>query len=305
MILVFNPINTKIEKDFLRVCIDFFPERGDKSYNVDNPNPIISHFVSVDDDINQKRLEEVLNTIVPPNVIATVDEIMSDEPRKAIHRISPLMVTRSSITKSKTKLLSAQDISHQLNGFALYGTTGKAFIVEPRSLDIGPGTSFTGSGYGTYTQVCQENPANITLPIDTIQVNVRTNIGTFYIGTWYSTGVFVNRDYTTFSSLTVGLHTLTGQNITCQAGDYLGCYNASGGTYGGNNGYSTWMRGGNYFGSSFSVQYTVALSDAIYGTGTEPPPSLAIADVDGVPIDSVAAVDGILKASIRHINGIG
>lgn len=117
------------------------------------------------------------------------------------------------------------------------------------------------------------NPADGTGTIDTITIYVNSQITTAKVGLFYlTTGTtYICRSSYTTGVLTVGLNTLTGLNLACQAGDVIGIYHATGAVdradTGGTSAYVT----GEYADAGDSASYTTASQAriiSVHGAGT-------------------------------------
>jgi|GEM_PF-1361509 hypothetical protein len=139
-------------------------------------------------------------------------------------------------------------------------------------IDIGPGATNRGSTFPTgNTLVDNNNWANDTGTLDTIEVWANSNLSNFKIGTFSGSGTdYDDRDYETIGSITSGSkQTFTGLSIDVAANDKLGCYCSSGLLERDTSGFdNVYYVSGDKLGTGVN-SYAIAAGDAIsiYGTG--------------------------------------
>ncbi len=144
-------------------------------------------------------------------------------------------------------------------------------------IDVGPAVIDRGA-YGNYgnTMFDVDNPANATGTITSITVWANTNIVGLRVGTFYlSSGTtYICRDSEACGNITAGsAQTVSNLTINVSAGDYIGCYFASGRIEHDTSGYGgTYQVTGEYIDPGDSASYTAYAGDAssLNGTGSEP-----------------------------------
>jgi len=148
----------------------------------------------------------------------------------------------------------------------------------------------TSTAYGR-TLVDKNNPANASGVLHTIQIYAAATMTGLRVGTFYTTNsnTLKCRDSVLIGDVTAGVtRTFSGLSLTVEAGDYIGCYFATGFIEESASGYAgAWRVDGEYIDPNDEAVYAFKDGDAIslYGYGDLPPPDI---DVGADPIDRAA-----------------
>jgi hypothetical protein len=237
-------------------------------------NPCLSHFLTVKPDITLAGLQEILNGTFTANVTATIDDAMiQTESAHLISpymrdkttttavkmwddtiAMTPILTDLSSkgaIEPTKATLVTAKtdpttklkvedsivaDLNTRLASLSVGGkTVGISEVITPQSIDVGsPASDRTATLSPTYTMVNQNNPANDTGTLDTVEIWFENTLGsgdncdvaTFYV---VSGNNLTSRDIASLGSVTQGSkQTFSGLSIAVSSGDYLGKYSSTG-----------------------------------------------------------------------------
>jgi hypothetical protein len=236
--IIFNPTGTHIKDGQLKVRVDIYPAPGFKTYEkhyVDGQlTPMLSHFITVSEETTKEEFENYVNEIFTPDVIATLDNALVQP--NAIHLISPYMKTMPKMQANSIKTADEESVINavnaRLNGLSIKGTErGSVKILEPGSIDVGPGAISRPTINSANFIMSLSNPANATGTLDTFQLYIN---GTYYnavVGTVYGSSSFTSRDYEAVGTISGAPWTQTGLSIDVNSGDYIGSYGEVGDLY--------------------------------------------------------------------------
>lgn len=310
MRIKFEPSGTHIHKGLLKVRFDIYPELGDKTYvahyidqidgegNYTNKkilNPCLSHFIVVPETVTYGALEQYLNEIFLPNVIKTIDDVMVLPATDNAHLISPLMRSRSALTK---KLIVTKDtvdlvdsFNEKMSRLELFKPKGNEKLdIVAGSIDLGSPAidrdfhNYIRYGNIAYPSVEVANPAAVAGTVDTFKVWLRFVTGTenVFAGTFSAVGnVLTCTDSESVGNVPAGSEqTYTGLTIACNGGDHLGVVSKAADycavevtTTSGSGLWWAGAIGQDYVVPGASTVYTLTPSrtTSIYATGTELP----------------------------------
>jgi len=280
-------------------------------------NPCLSVFVRVDENITSELLTQFIGDVYKSDVLATIDDAMGRTGLGSAHLISPYMKDKTTLSSVKTTTFDAATktfIETRLSGLSIIGVTGKAEIITPQSIDVGPGaTDRAGSLNSNNTLVDKANPANATGTLDTFETwVVSVDMPTCEIATFYvvSGDNLSTRDNEAVGNVAFGAkRTFTGLTIAVTTGDYLGIkgtaggYQIEGATSGGS---GVWGKTSDYIpctNETFGVYANYVVS--IYATGTEAGGGWThIAKASGAGQATILKINGVAKANIAKVNGV-
>jgi hypothetical protein len=325
MKLIFNPTGTHEHKGQLKGRIDLYPESQEKSYaqnyvyvpvvpesgypglkdeqgqplsqkdfdlwiaglpHIWQLNPCLSIFVDVDENTTLELFNEFIQDIYKPDVLATIDNIMSapltDNPHLHAHLISPYARGKTTLSGRQTASFNATAknyINQRLGEVSLLlPANGKAKFVTVQSIAVGSTASdrATSLNYGN-TIILKTNPANASGTLDTWELWFDTagnnatgvKVGSF---TLISGANFTTNDYESIGNVTKGSkQTFTGLSTSVTSGDYAGYYGSEGLIERDSTGYSgVWLKSGDYIPcTNTEIPFYAAITISVYATGTE------------------------------------
>jgi len=162
-------------------------------------------------------------------------------------------------------------------------------------IDIGsPAIVRPSYNVGGLTYVDKANPANASGIIENIQIYAKATMYNVKVATFYvvSGNTLATRDYCTIGTVTAGLRTFSGLDITVEAGDFIGCYFSSGEIYfSDSDGTGIWWKSALCIptdGVTFSGPYS-SRAISVYGTGVTIP----------AQVTNVQATDGTYTDKVR------
>jgi hypothetical protein len=245
-------------------------------------NPCLTHFIRIAPDTTRAKLESEIQRVFTPDVLTTVDVLLSDRGHTERESISRFRRMMNSPERLGVKLILPKGYGEQLviaEAEAKFGSLvgeldgkGKILDIPPGTIDIGPGAinrSLQASPGDTYIDLA--NPANDTGTLDTFELwFVNAGIGV-KAGTFYGSGSsYTSRDCESIGSVAAGSkQTFSGLDCDVESGDYAGIYYTSGtierDTSGGE---GVKYKTGDQFGTGTQTYFEYA-DDAIsiYGTG--------------------------------------
>jgi len=292
-----NPTGTHIQKGFLKVRLDFYPETNEETYALHyvdvldkkgNPtglkklNPCLCHFITVAETISRADMENFLDSILQPSDLKTLDDVLVLP--NAIHYINPFMrnKTRQSDQKVKTTDLAGLfgSVNERLSGLNLVRPTGIIGTpIQHESIDIGMAATDRPNYLApARTAVNVGNPANASGSVTSVQVFFEiSNESACEFATFEHVGSnnLTTRDSETIGEVVYGsTQTFSGLDMTCVAGDYIGVKWAGTGELSATNGAGLggmWYATGDYIPCT-SQAFTLfdgTWELSVYGTGDE------------------------------------
>jgi hypothetical protein len=271
-----------IHRDMLKAGIAIFPREGGLSYprhyvpkpvipeggypggvdeqgrplNVDNYqawlrslpvrmelNPCLVHFIRINPGTTRGQLESEIQRIFSPDVLATVDALLSDRSPTERESMSRFRRMMNSPERLGTKLVlpggydkpfliagaesKFEGLAGELDG------AGKLLNIEPGTIDVGASAIDRSSAlsYGR-TFVAKDNPSNAAGTINQVEIWANTNLADCEVATFIDEGsdVLSTRDNETLGAVTSGSkQTFSGLDMDVSTGDYIGWY-ATGGS---------------------------------------------------------------------------
>lgn len=178
------------------------------------------------------------------------------------------------------------------------------------AIDIGSAAIDRASSSGAgYTRVDQNNPANATGTLDTIEIWANADMAGLDVATFLvvSGDNLSTRDTELIGNVTAGSkQTFSGLSIDVTTGDYLGSTWTSGNLELTFSGVGAWYIVGDYVPCTNQAFSTIAdRTYSMYGTGTEAGGGWAnIGKVNGVASAAIAKVNGVAVAGIAKVNGV-
>ncbi|MFA5429843.1 MAG: hypothetical protein WC329_01635 [Candidatus Omnitrophota bacterium] len=275
-------------------------------------NPCLSIFVGVDENITAKLLEEFISDVYTPDVLATIDNIMSapltNDPHLHAHLISPYARGKTTLSGKRHTSFDKDTknyIDRMVGGVSLLlPSDGKALFVTKQSIDVGPGATDRAALEGApYTMICLDNPANADGYLNTFQfwfVSTATGVkgGTFQgSGTTYT-----SRDYEAIGNVSSGsVQTFTGLNCDVITGDFLGSFFTSGTIESAATGYTGLpYKAGDQFGAGEQTYSAFAgHTNSIYATGVE---VFNLSATDGLKVGGSRTAS--MAASVSRTDGV-
>lgn len=146
-----------------------------------------------------------------------------------------------------------------------------ASVVMGVPIDVGYGAvngAYTNTN--NYTYICQDNPANETGTLTTMEFWFNATAGGVQCGTFYGSGTsYTSRDVETLGTVSSGSkQTFSGLNCDVSSGDFLGIHFTSG-TLERDDGTGNWYKAGNQFGAGAQTySYLSGSTQCIYATGS-------------------------------------
>ena len=177
------------------------------------------------------------------------------------------------------------------------------------AIDVGSPAIDRGSSIGNpYTLIDKANPANLSGKITSIEIWLNADSAGFTVGTFYTTNgnTLKCRDSEAIGAVASGSkQTISGLDITVEAGDYIGIYFPTAGETikRDSSGYSgVWYISGEYIDPNDEATYNVLAGDAIslYGIGVEP---IEAPTVTTQPISSIGTTTATGNGNITATGG--
>lgn len=283
-------------------------------------NPALCHFIRIKETSTKADLTDYLEQIFNPTVIKTLDDILILP--NSSHLISPLMRNKAALTTEKIVTKDIEDLILSVNSrFASLvlakAASDKGLDIVSQSIDVGS-TSFDGTtnfGISTWTVVEQFNPANAdgTITGGAIWLASTSGVIDVWVGLFSAVGnTLTCEDSESVGDIAAGSEqTLSGLDINCETGWYIGTHCKSGAPAierNSSGAVGIWYKSGEFIDPTDSATFGVLSGDEIslYGTGIEGGPAgwTGIAKVNSVGEGAIGTVKGTAKADIGTVIGV-
>ena len=200
-------------------------------------NPCLCHFITIPELTKLEDIENYSHAVFGKDTLATLNDILVLP--KPAHLISPLMRNRGKFSDKQPITIDSVDLVSSINDkFASIVVPleddGKAYTVEPQSIDVGASAIDRDAYYGKgQTYIGTANPANATGTLDTIEIWAHLNltlceaITAFWISNVSgSEDIYETRDEHAIGSVTAGsAQEFSGiANFDVETDDCIGMY---------------------------------------------------------------------------------
>lgn len=143
-------------------------------------------------------------------------------------------------------------------------------------IDIGAEAIDRASSLGVYTLICQDNPANATGTITSVEIWANTDLSNVEVATFQHVGkqYFTTRDSEVIGSVTAGSKQTFPVSLEVQEGDYIGIYYSAGAIELDTSGYTgIWYKAGDQIPcENLLFSSMVGYGISLYGKSEEAPP---------------------------------